>query len=75
MTDAELLDLINSLSSYKITKIVSIDSVTKPNASIVIGEQVSLNQVEFTLTTEGDFSEKYLGLSRKFQALKAQALG
>lgn len=69
MTDAEILELINSYSDEKIQKIESIDKDSDQNSVVVVGISNIVKRIQFTLTTDGDFTYKFLGI--KFQnALK-----
>lgn len=62
MTDVELLQLINSLSEEKIAEIESIDNASDEEKVKVIAISVNgIKRIEFTLSTSGDFSYKYLG--------------
>ena len=62
MTDEELVDLINSLSEEKISSIESIDSTSSPDKVTVnaLGKN-KVKLLEFTLTTAGDFSYRFIG--------------
>lgn len=61
MSDSELIELINELSEEKIG---SIESITNPDPQKTVVVGLSTNKVkliEFTLTTAGDFSYKFIG--------------
>lgn len=62
MDNKELQDLINSLSDEKIQEIESVDSTTNEDSVIVIGISNKIKRIQFTLTTEGDFSYRFLGV-------------
>jgi hypothetical protein len=64
VSNKELLELINSLSNEPIDTIESVDSISKEDSIIVIGTG-KVKRLEFTLTTSGDFSYKYLGVKLK----------
>lgn len=64
MTNTELINLINSKSSEKITEVESIDSKKESNAVYVVGI-AGVKRLEFKLTTNGDFSYRYLGIKLK----------
>jgi hypothetical protein len=67
MSDKELLDLINSYSDEKIQEIESVDKDSFADKVIIVGLSNQIKRIEFTLTTEGDFSYKFLGI--KFRNL------
>lgn len=62
MTDTELIDLINAFSDEKIQEIESVDSTTNEDSVVVIGIANKIKRIQFTLTTEGDFSYRFLGV-------------
>lgn len=62
MSNEELISLINSFSDEKIQEIETVDSTTDPESVIVIGISNKIKRIQFKLTTEGDFSYRYLGV-------------
>jgi hypothetical protein len=62
MDDRELLDLINTFSDEKIQEIESVDSNTNEDSVVVVGISNKIKRIQFTLTTEGDFSYRFLGV-------------
>lgn len=62
MSNEELISLINAFSDEKIQEIETVDSTTDPESVIVIGISNKIKRIQFKLTTEGDFSYRYLGV-------------
>lgn len=59
MTDAEIIELINSLAEQKIDSIESIDNALVDRVAVVGLSKVKL--IEYTLFLNGDFSYRFIG--------------